>query len=94
MEQRLNKAGDRRGIHNNYPKGSTSKRSLGWILYKDGEEVGYYASLSECAQVTGMTKQYMWILAREKAITKNGPRKHTQEGWSIKPAQSIEFKAK
>jgi hypothetical protein len=94
MEQRLNKSGDRRGLHGKAPRGAANVKSKGWILYKDGEEVGYFASLSECAQVTKKSKQYMWILAHKRAINSDGPRLQTQEGWSIKPAQTIEYKAK
>jgi hypothetical protein len=94
MEQRLNKAGDRRGIHNNYRRGATSKQSKKWVLYRWDEEVGVFSSLSECAEVTGCTKQYMWMLARERAVNLDGPRKKTREGWSIKPAVSIEFSGK
>lgn len=91
MEPQLNKSGNRRGLHGKTPKGGQSKSAKGWILYKNDEEVGFFPTLFECAEVTGMSKQYMWMLAREKAINSDGPRKVSKEGWSIKPAISISF---
>jgi hypothetical protein len=91
MEQKLNKSGNLRGLHGNAPRGSANVKSKGWILYKCGEEVGYFASISEIAEITKKSKQYMWALARQRVMNVDGPRMQTSEGWSIKPAQTIEF---
>jgi hypothetical protein len=92
MEQQLNKSGDRRGMHKFRRTGAEHPKAKGWILYKDGEQVGYYSTLAEAAKETCHTLHYLWILANGKAINKDGSvRAVTSEGWSIKPAKTIEF---
>lgn len=93
MEQKLNKSGDKRGLHGNYPKGAQSKKSKGWILYHEETEVGYFASLTEIAKCLGKTYHYLWMLTKGKSLNKDGTvRTKTIEGYHIKPAKTIEFR--
>lgn len=95
MENKLNKSGDRRGLHGNNPKGAKNKKSKGWILYHEDEEVGYFSSLTEIANCLGKTYHYLWLLTSGRALNKDGtPRKKTIEGYHIKPATSLEFRGK
>jgi hypothetical protein len=93
MEQ-LNKSGNRRGLHGNNLRGAKNSSAKGWILYRDDEEIGFFATLSELAEETGKSRHYMWMMARGKAMNVDGPRQKTKEGWSIKPAMSIQFSNK
>ncbi len=95
MEQKLNKSGDRRGLHGNYPKGAKSKKSKGWILYHENNEVGYFPTLTEIAKCLGKTYHYLWLLTKGKALNKDGTaRTKTIEGYHIKPANVLEFSGK
>lgn len=93
MENKLNKSGDKRGMHGKAPKGAKNPKSKGWILYHHDEEVGYFPSLTEIAECLGKTYQYLWILTNGKALNEDGtPRTKTKEGYSIKPATVIEHR--
>ena len=92
MEEKLNLRKDRRGMHGNQRKGKDHPKAKGWILYQHGDEIGYFGSLTEVADFCGKSYHYLWMLAKGILMDRYGePRTITQEGWSIKPAKTIEF---
>lgn len=93
MENQLNKSGDKRGMYKNRISGSNHPKSKGWVLYHNGEEVGYYSTIKEAALETCHTAHYLWCLAKGKAVNPSGSvRTVSSEGWSIKPATVIEHR--
>ena len=88
----FNKNGDKRGMHTNQCRGAKHFNSKGWILYKNEEEIGYFASMSEAAQEIGKSYPYLWQLYKGRHIGKDGkPLTKTKEGYHLKPAISISF---
>ncbi len=90
--EKLNKNGNKSGMHGNQARGSKHPRSKGWFLYKHDELVGYFASIGEISTFVRKSSAYLWQLHRGKHLAPDGtPKYMTQEGFHIKPAQTIEY---